>query len=125
METGEAILVRRSLLYCLTHNFPSEFISSVSFGLSVETVADDAFIVHDEDTPEADVTNDGVQEIVVYAKHEAGEGTDQDFGFWHPKLDGEPLGDLFTADRPRFELPVGRYKVLEDQFTHLGKFDLF
>lgn len=63
---------------------------SVTFGLSVETVADDAFIVHDEDTPEADVTNDGVQEIVVYAKHEAGEGTDQDFGVWHPKLDGEP-----------------------------------
>jgi hypothetical protein len=74
----------------VTHNCPLELILSVTFGLSVETVADDAFIVHDEDTPEADVTNDGVQEIVVYAKHEAGEGTDQDFGVWHPKLDGEP-----------------------------------
>jgi hypothetical protein len=74
----------------VTHNCPSEIISSVSFGLSVETVADDAFIVHDEETPKANVTNEGVDEIVVYAKHEAGEGIDQDFGFWHPKLDGEP-----------------------------------
>lgn len=72
----------------VTHNCPAEFIHSIDFDLDVEDVSG-AFIVHDYDTAHHTQTDTGIHGIRLFAKTEAGEGDNQDFGFWHPKTEGD------------------------------------
>jgi len=107
----EALDQRYSI--AVTHNCPAELIHSITFDLDVEDV-NGADIVHDYDTSHHTETDTGIHGIVLYAKTEAGEGDNQDFGFWHPRVDGTIPSWTYTY---RFRYPG------DDIVTPLGAHD--